>query len=65
VESVQAEGGINVASEKWLQALARFCREYDILLIIDDGKSAMGEPGYFLVSRKRALCQIWFVFPKL
>ena len=36
VETVQGEGGINVASISWLQQLEQLCREFDILLIIDD-----------------------------
>jgi diaminobutyrate-2-oxoglutarate transaminase len=36
VETVQGEGGINVASMEWLQRLSELCKAFDILLIIDD-----------------------------
>jgi len=47
VETVQGEGGINVASIKWLQELEALCREYDILLIIDDIQVGNGRTGTF------------------
>ncbi len=47
VETVQGEGGINVASVEWLQELEALCREYDILLIIDDIQMGNGRTGYF------------------
>jgi diaminobutyrate-2-oxoglutarate transaminase len=47
VETVQGEGGINVASIKWLQELEQLCREFDILLIIDDIQMGNGRTGTF------------------
>ncbi len=48
LETVQAEGGINVARSGWLQALAELCREMEILLIIDDIQVGNGRTGdYF------------------
>jgi diaminobutyrate-2-oxoglutarate transaminase len=47
VETVQGEGGINLASAKWLQELESICREYDILLIIDDIQVGNGRTGEF------------------
>jgi diaminobutyrate-2-oxoglutarate transaminase len=47
VETVQGEGGINVASNKWLQELEALCREFDILLIIDDIQMGNGRTGSF------------------
>ena len=47
VETVQGEGGINVASAKWLQELQDLCHEYDILLIIDDIQVGNGRTGTF------------------
>lgn len=47
VETVQGEGGINVASNKWLQELEKLCREFDILLIIDDIQVGNGRTGDF------------------
>jgi diaminobutyrate-2-oxoglutarate transaminase len=47
VETVQGEGGINVARPEWLQELQSLCREYDILLIIDDIQVGNGRTGQF------------------
>lgn len=47
VETVQAEGGINVASDAWLRTLARVCHEHDILLIVDDIQVGCGRTGRF------------------
>jgi diaminobutyrate-2-oxoglutarate transaminase len=47
VETVQGEGGINVASFDWLRQLAELCREFDILLIIDDIQVGNGRTGSF------------------
>lgn len=47
VETVQGEGGIHVARDAWLQELAAICREFDILLIIDDIQMGNGRTGTF------------------
>jgi diaminobutyrate-2-oxoglutarate transaminase len=47
VETVQGEGGIHVARDTWLQELAAICREFDILLIIDDIQMGNGRTGTF------------------
>jgi diaminobutyrate-2-oxoglutarate transaminase len=47
VETIQGDGGINVASAKWLQDLEALCREFDILLIIDDIQAGNGRSGDF------------------
>lgn len=47
VETVQGEGGINVASVEWLKRLEALCREFDILLIIDDIQVGNGRTGTF------------------
>jgi len=47
VETVQGEGGINVASPQWLQGLAELCRRHDILLIVDDVQMGCGRTGPF------------------
>ena len=36
IETTQAEGGIRVMDNEWLQAVRNFCDDYDIILIIDD-----------------------------
>jgi len=48
VETVQGEGGINVASVDWLRNLQAVCRKHSILLIIDDIQAGCGRTGdYF------------------
>lgn len=47
LETIQAEGGINVASTAWLQELSALCAEHDILLIIDDIQVGNGRSGQF------------------
>jgi diaminobutyrate-2-oxoglutarate transaminase len=47
VETVQGEGGINVASAEWLRRLSGLCREYGMLLIVDDIQMGCGRTGPF------------------
>ncbi|GAB2669941.1 diaminobutyrate--2-oxoglutarate transaminase [Gordonia jinhuaensis] len=47
VETVQGEGGVNVARAEWLRALANLCREREILLIVDDVQMGCGRTGTF------------------
>lgn len=47
VETVQAEGGINVATREWLQGLEAICRRHQILLIVDDVQAGCGRTGAF------------------
>ena len=47
VETIQGEGGINVASKEWLQELESLCHDFDMLLIIDDIQVGNGRTGEF------------------
>lgn len=47
VETVQAEGGVRVASFSWLQRLAALARRRDVLLIVDDIQVGCGRTGPF------------------
>ncbi|KAB8151608.1 diaminobutyrate--2-oxoglutarate transaminase [Kordia sp. TARA_039_SRF] len=47
LETIQAEGGIKVANEKWLQELQHFANENGILLIVDDIQVGCGRTGNF------------------
>ncbi len=47
VETVQGEGGIYIASDEWLRQLEQICREFDILLIVDDIQMGNGRTGTF------------------
>ncbi|GLF98664.1 diaminobutyrate--2-oxoglutarate transaminase [Streptomyces yaizuensis] len=47
VETVQGEGGINVARAEWLRALQELCERRDMLLIVDDIQMGCGRTGGF------------------
>ncbi|WP_406859373.1 diaminobutyrate--2-oxoglutarate transaminase [Streptomyces sp. HUAS MG47] len=47
VETVQGEGGVNVARNEWLRGLADLCRRRDMLLIVDDIQMGCGRTGDF------------------
>ncbi|AMD00969.1 diaminobutyrate--2-oxoglutarate transaminase [Halomonas chromatireducens] len=47
IETVQGEGGINVAGLEWLKRLEQICRANDILLIVDDIQAGCGRTGKF------------------
>lgn len=47
VETVQGEGGINVARAGWLRELAELCARRDMLLIVDDIQMGCGRTGAF------------------
>ena len=47
VETVQGEGGINIAPREWLSDLAGLCRQHHIVLIVDDVQMGCGRTGPF------------------
>jgi diaminobutyrate-2-oxoglutarate transaminase len=47
LETVQAEGGVNVADDEWLRKIEQICRDFDILLIVDDIQVGNGRTGTF------------------
>lgn len=47
IETVQGEGGINVASVEWLKNLEMVCRRHGILLIVDDIQAGCGRTGAY------------------
>ncbi|MGW4354664.1 diaminobutyrate--2-oxoglutarate transaminase [Nocardia sp. NPDC004582] len=47
VETVQGEGGVNVARAEWLRALSELCSARGILLIVDDVQMGCGRTGPF------------------
>lgn len=47
VETLQAEGGLNVASHRWLRDLAALAKKHGALLIIDDIQVGCGRTGPF------------------
>ncbi len=47
LETIQGEGGINIASSGWLRRVADIASEYGILLIVDDIQAGCGRSGDF------------------
>jgi len=47
VETIQAEGGINVAPIAWLRELRTICDDHGIILIIDEIQTGCGRTGPF------------------
>lgn len=47
LETVQADGGINVMPVEWLKRLEALCHKHDILLIADDIQVGCGRTGSF------------------
>ena len=47
METIQAEGGINVADVEWLQHIENLAREHGILLVVDDVQVGIGRTGNF------------------
>ena len=47
LETVQAEGGINVADVEWLRGIRDICDEYGIMMIVDDIQVGNCRSGHF------------------
>lgn len=47
LETVQAEGGVNIGTRGWLEALAELANRYKVLLIVDDIQVGCGRTGPF------------------
>ena len=47
LETLQAEGGINVASVEWLRQIRQICTDNDIVMIVDDIQVGNGRTGTF------------------
>src|SRR5712691_1519306 len=47
LETVQGEGGLNVASFSWLRRLQTLCNQQGIVLIVDDIQAGCGRTGTF------------------
>lgn len=47
VETIQGEGGVNIASSAWLLRLEKLARQHGILLIVDDIQAGCGRTGRF------------------
>jgi diaminobutyrate-2-oxoglutarate transaminase len=47
VETTQIQGGMNIASERWLQSLEALCKEFGVLLIADETHTGFGRSGTY------------------
>ena len=47
LETIQGEGGLNVASYEWLRNVEALCRKHEIILIVDDIQAGCGRSGRF------------------
>ena len=47
LETIQADGGVNVASNQFLQGIREICDEFGILMIVDDVQVGNGRSGKF------------------
>jgi acetylornithine aminotransferase len=47
IECIQGEGGINILPEGYIEELAAFCKEQDILLIIDEIQTGLCRTGKY------------------
>lgn len=47
VEAIQAEGGVNIASQEWLQGVQKLAQDVGALLIIDDIQAGCGRTGSY------------------
>ncbi len=47
IEVIQAEGGVNVASQEWLQALQQLARDVGALFIVDEIQVGCGRTGSY------------------
>ena len=55
LETVQGEGGIRVAGDEWLREVEKICRDFDILLIVDDIQVGNGRTGNFFSFEKSGI----------
>ena len=52
VEFVQGEGGVVPLNKEYVQAVAKFCAEHDLLLIADEVQTGIGRTGTLLASEQ-------------
>lgn len=55
LETVQGEGGINVASSDWLRRVELICKRFDVRLIVDDIQVGNGRTGEFFSFEKSGI----------
>ena len=55
MELVQGEGGVAALDRDYVQAVAAFCRQRDILLLVDEVQTGVGRTGTFLACEQYGL----------
>ncbi len=55
VETIQGEGGVNVATTRWLKALQQLCKTHGMLMIVDDIQVGCGRTGTFFSFEKAGI----------
>jgi diaminobutyrate-2-oxoglutarate transaminase len=55
LETIQAEGGVNVAGVEWLREIEGMCREFGAALIVDDIQVGNGRSGDFFSFERAGL----------
>jgi diaminobutyrate-2-oxoglutarate transaminase len=63
VETTQVHGGLHIASAKWLKALEQLCREFEILLIVDETHTGCGRVGSYFSFEKAGLSPDMVIAP--
>ena len=56
VETIQAEGGVKVASYEWLRRLEALARRHEIVFIVDDIQVGCGRTGTFFSFEDAGIC---------
>ena len=51
LEPIQGEGGVNVASKEFLEALTALCKKHDLLLMFDEVQAGFGRCGELMAWR--------------
>jgi diaminobutyrate-2-oxoglutarate transaminase len=54
-EPVQGEGGLNAASDEWMQGVAKLAKDHGALLIVDDIQSGCGRTGTYFAFEKAGI----------
>tara|TARA_R110002124_G_scaffold34193_12_gene112582 strand:+ start:3705 stop:4997 length:1293 start_codon:yes stop_codon:yes gene_type:complete len=54
-EPVQGEGGLNAASDEWMQGVAKLAKKLGALLIVDDIQSGIGRTGTYFGFEKAGI----------
>jgi diaminobutyrate-2-oxoglutarate transaminase len=55
VETVQVHGGVNVASDEWLKGLEKLCRDFGMLLIVDETLTGCSRTGPYFSFEKSGI----------